>query len=144
MIYDIALKAMLVLIILTAIALNAFGQQILRIKISNIETSTGKVIVALFQDEANWLKNPYQEVTLSTEKALNTAEFDVLYGRYAVSIYQDLNSNGELDRNFLGIPKEPVGFGNNYKPFGNPKFKSALIEHSADVKPEEIKLFEVF
>ncbi|MEJ7666133.1 MAG: DUF2141 domain-containing protein [Hymenobacter sp.] len=34
--------------------------------------------------------------------------------------------------NFLQIPKEPVGFGNNYKPFGEPKFESALIDSRPD------------
>jgi uncharacterized protein (DUF2141 family) len=29
------------------------------------------------------------------------------------------------------IPKEPVGFGNNYKPFGKPKFEPASIEYKA-------------
>lgn len=30
-------------------------------------------------------------------------------GEYAVSIYQDENDNEEMDSNFLGIPKEPIG-----------------------------------
>jgi uncharacterized protein (DUF2141 family) len=46
--------------------------------------------------------------------------------------------------NFLCIPKEPVGFGNNYKPFGEPKFKSALIEFNATARSQEIELYEVF
>ncbi len=45
--------------------------------------------------------------------------------------------------NFIGIPKEPVGFGNNCKPFGEPKFESALIEFNPS-KPQKIKLYKVF
>jgi uncharacterized protein (DUF2141 family) len=34
-------------------------------------------------------------------------------GIYAVSVYEDLNGNHKLDRNFVGIPREPVGVSNN-------------------------------
>lgn len=36
-------------------------------------------------------------------------------GTYAVTIYEDLNSNHKLDHNFIGIPSEPVGASNNPK-----------------------------
>ncbi|WP_157974636.1 DUF2141 domain-containing protein [Lewinella sp. IMCC34183] len=31
-------------------------------------------------------------------------------GEYVLAAFQDLNDNGELDRNFLGVPTEPYGF----------------------------------
>lgn len=31
-------------------------------------------------------------------------------GNYVFAAFQDLNGNGELDRNMLGVPKEPFGF----------------------------------
>ncbi len=30
-------------------------------------------------------------------------------GDYAISVFQDENSNGKLERNFMGMPKEGVG-----------------------------------
>ncbi|MEM9675757.1 MAG: DUF2141 domain-containing protein [Cyclobacteriaceae bacterium] len=143
MLYNIIQAKLLFLLVLLLTGLESQGQSTLRIKVSDIETNRGKVIVALFQDEENWLEQPYQEIILATDKDFGTAEFDVPFGQYAVSIYQDLNTNSELDRNFLGIPKEPVGFGNNHKPFGSPKFESSLINHSATSAPQEIKLYEV-
>ena len=38
---------------------------------------------------------------------------DLPPGTYAVSVYEDLNGNRKLDRNMLGIPREPVGVSNN-------------------------------
>ena len=35
---------------------------------------------------------------------------DLPPGVYAVAAFADSNSNGKLDRNFLGIPSEPYGF----------------------------------
>jgi acyl-CoA reductase-like NAD-dependent aldehyde dehydrogenase/uncharacterized protein (DUF2141 family) len=44
-------------------------------------------------------------------------------GDYAVSVYEDVNSNHKLDYNMLGIPREPVGASNNPRPhFGPPHF----------------------
>lgn len=40
-------------------------------------------------------------------------ETDLTPGTYAVSVYEDLNGNHKLDRNILGIPREPVGASNN-------------------------------
>lgn len=36
-------------------------------------------------------------------------------GQYAVSALHDENANGQLDTNFLGIPKEPTGTSHNVK-----------------------------
>lgn len=118
----------------------SFGQSSLDIKILNIRKNKGKVIVAVFQDPETWLESPLKEVKLTTDADAKTVSFQVPFGTYAVSVYQDTDDNGELDTNFLGIPKEPIGFGNNYKPFGKPKFESAAIEHTATSEPHEIKL----
>ncbi len=124
-------------------AFKSFGQD-LNINISNIRKNSGKIVVEIYNSKGNWLKTPYRKLVLSTDQNVQTASFNVHYGNYAITIYQDLNVNGEADMNFLGIPKEPVGFGNNYKPFGEPKFESALIEFKATSKPQQIKLYKVF
>ncbi len=60
-----------------------------------------------------------------------TATFaDVPPGSYAVSAFHDLNSNGVLDSNFIGLPKEPVGLSNNPKIMGPPRFKPAQFSHA--------------
>ncbi len=51
---------------------------------------------------------------------------DIPNGIYAVSIFQDTNNNGRLDKNFLGIPTEKYGFSNNIKPL----FRGANFEES--------------
>jgi uncharacterized protein (DUF2141 family) len=53
-------------------------------------------------------------------------------GAYAISIFQDENRNGELDSNFIGIPKEPYGFSNNLKKMRPPSFEEALFEYEAN------------
>lgn len=138
------LKFTLIPIQIALASFHAFSQQTLDIKISNIQKSSGKVVVEIYQDEASWLESPHKQLRLSPDEDIITASFDVPHGKYAISIYQDVNENGELDRNFVGIPKEPVGFGNNYKPFGKPKFESASVEHQPASELQEIALYEVF
>ncbi|HEX4159713.1 MAG TPA: DUF2141 domain-containing protein [Rhizomicrobium sp.] len=50
-------------------------------------------------------------------------------GTYAIEVYQDLNSNGKVDKNFLGIPKEPYGFSRDARPFlSKPDFARVKFE----------------
>lgn len=142
-------KSLFLIIILTIIAITfstskSFGQETLDIKVTNIQKNAGKIVVEIYNSKTGWLNTPYKKVVLSTLQEVQTASFNVPYGKYAITIYQDLNINGEADMNFLSIPKEPVGFGNNYKPFGEPKFESCSVEFKANSKPFEINLYEVF
>jgi len=48
------------------------------------------------------------------------------YGYYAIKVFHDENSNGELDLNFLGIPTENYGYSNNVSAwFGQPDWEKA-------------------
>lgn len=57
---------------------------------------------------------------------------DIAPGRYAVCVFVDENGNGVLDRSFLGIPVEPVGFSSGYEPKGPPTFELAAFDLAAD------------
>jgi uncharacterized protein (DUF2141 family) len=51
-------------------------------------------------------------------------------GTYAVSVFHDENSNGKLDKNFVGMPKEGVGVSNNAAGhFGPPKFDDMAFHY---------------
>ncbi len=134
----------LMFIVIFITSFKSFGQASLDIKITNIQKNSGKVVVEIYNSKTTWLKTPYKKIALSSNQDIQTATFQVPYGKYGITVYQDLNDNGEADMNFLGIPKELVGFGNNYKPFGEPKFESTSIEFSSTSKTQEIKLYKVF
>ncbi len=140
--HTIIFKLMIMVISFTSF--KSFGQDSLNIKVSNIKKNNGKIIVEIYNSRTSWLKAPYRKMVLAANENVQTASFQVPYGRYAVTVYQDVNVNGETDMNFIGIPKEPVGFGNNYKPFGEPKFESASVEFKETSKLQEIKLYKVF
>ena len=75
----------------------------------------GAVMMALYADEANWnggeaIEGRRVEVSGSTV----SVEFASLpSGTYAIRYFHDVDGDGELDTNLMGIPSEPFGFSNN-------------------------------
>jgi len=63
-------------------------------------------------------------------------------GRYAVKMFHDLDGDGEMDANVLGIPSEPYAFSNNAPAsFGPPGFEKAAFEVPAGASVvQEIKI----
>lgn len=60
------------------------------------------------------------------------------YGYYAIKVFHDENSNGELDLNFLGIPTENYGYSNNASAwFGPPRWeKTRFLFHQSEMTIE--------
>jgi uncharacterized protein (DUF2141 family) len=59
----------------------------------------------------------------------------------AIAVYQDSNSNNQLDKNAFGIPQEAYGFSNNPKRgFGPPKYAEVAVPIPAEKLGLTIKL----
>lgn len=58
---------------------------------------------------------------------------DLEYGQYAVATYQDLDADGKIGKNMIGIPTDPYGFSNNYVPkIKAPNFKDCSFDYAPD------------
>lgn len=65
-------------------------------------------------------------------------------GEIAVLVYVDENGNGLIDKNFIGIPKEPLGMSNGYRPKGPPSFGRAAFAVTEDeTRTIEVELYRV-
>lgn len=99
----------------------------LTIEVSNISELKGQVMIALYTNGETWLGKAARGsgAAANAEKVL--VKFaDVPAGSYAAAVYQDVNGNGKMDSNVMGIPTEPFGFSNNATGrFGPPKFEAA-------------------
>ncbi len=63
-------------------------------------------------------------------------------GEYALLVYYDENNNGKIDKNFIGIPREPLGFSNRYKPKGPPRYsRAAFIIEEGNTRHFDVKLY---
>ncbi|MBD2702215.1 DUF2141 domain-containing protein [Spirosoma sp. BT702] len=96
----------------------------LTVEIQNVQPLKGTVFVALFPP-GNEFPNgkPIDGKKVDAESATVRASFSVEPGTYAIAIFHDENSNGKMDKKMFGIPKEPYGFSNNFRPkMSAPKF----------------------
>ncbi len=113
------------------------GAESLRVSIGNIESATGSIVLAVFDKPDHWLdtkakESPFREATYVVESTDDaTIVIDIPAGRYAISVFHDLNDNKKLDTNFIGYPKEPFGFSAPMGRFGPPKFEVASIKVGA-------------
>lgn len=87
--------------------------------IKNLASATAPVIVGLYNSKKNFLKvegrlKEYKFIPTGT--TLTTQITDLDYGEFAMAIYQDEDSNGEINKNMIGVPTEGYAFSNNYKP----------------------------
>ena len=117
-----------------ALALPASADETsLRLELSGLDGAAGNVHIAVYDNPDDWLgENTVTASVVDIEAArdgeLVVAELSLPPGNYAISIFYDKNNNGELDSNFIGIPKEPVALSNNAKAkFGPPKYKDAVF-----------------
>ncbi len=115
----------------------------LELEIEHIASDNGKLWVAVYRSNDDFgAENPniFKIVPVTSKKNL-VVSFELASGKYAVAVYHDLNNNEKLDKNFIGIPKEPYGFSNNFRPkFAPPKFSDCAFELPESGKRVRIKL----
>jgi len=88
-------------------------------------------LVFLLYDSANTFgdfRDPFWVETWPSDGRESYGFKDIPDGEYALMVYHDENENGRLDKNFIGIPKEPVGFSNGYRPRSSPRYSKARFE----------------
>lgn len=105
----------------------------LKITVRQVLPQQGEVLVALYDTAEGWPDQPRPTQTAQRLKAdgdTMTLTFSELTpGRWAVMVLQDLNGNGRVDKNFVGLPKEPYGASNNRLPrMAPPAFADALVD----------------
>lgn len=93
------------------------------------DKNTGQILFALYNSEENHMEETYKtsSAIIENNKAKIVVE-GIKSGYYSFSYFHDLYSDGVLDTNLVGIPKEPYGFSNNEKgSFGPPSFEDCKI-----------------
>lgn len=118
---------------------------LLSVSFTNIREAKGSLYVAVYNSEADFMKEEkvcFKKIfPVTTTGSINLEIPDIKPGIYAVSCFHDLNKNGKLDTNILGIPSEPYGFSNNARPkFRAPKWTEAKFEVKASGSHIAIRL----
>ena len=114
---------------------NTAKPKTIRIEIGGLRNDKGQVFCALYSSPDGFPKNSEKAVVKTDAPIVDkkaVCEFSgIETGTYAVSVFHDENSNGRLDPNFMGIPREGVGASNGARGhFGPPKFDDASFHFS--------------
>lgn len=108
----------------------------LTVTVTNIPGAKGNLLVGLYNSEKTFLKKPVRnspKIPVTAEEDVTTTIEGVTPGTYAISVIQDLNGNGKLDKNLVGMPKEPLAFSVIKKiPRGRPTFEACSFEVGED------------
>ena len=112
--------------------------------ISNIPAAKGQLLVGLFDSQKGFPRKPLpqsEKVTLTSTDPVKVTIKGVSPGRYAIVVIQDLNTNGKLDKSFVGMPQEPIAFSQNpVIPKGVPKFEDCAFDVAGENLEMEIPL----
>ncbi|MFC1608126.1 DUF2141 domain-containing protein [Candidatus Latescibacterota bacterium] len=104
--------------------------------ISGLRNDNGMLRALLFQSSEGFPSDhtksyALKNVSLESDSVTITI-LDIPFENYAVSLLHDENSNGKMDTNWIGLPKEGVGVSNNVKSkLGPPKYKDAKFKHDS-------------
>jgi uncharacterized protein (DUF2141 family) len=130
-------------LVLLLVANSVLAQQSgdIDVTVTGIKSDDGQVLVALFNGKDGFPGESDKAFARYKASIKNgVARFriaDVPYGIYAIALVHDENSNGKMDRNFLGIPKEGFGASNDPKAlFGPPSYDDSTFT----LQQEKMKL----
>jgi uncharacterized protein (DUF2141 family) len=103
------------------------------IEINNVKPAHGTVFVSVYDSAESYrAKKPFRQMKMESVSAQLSIKESLPDGDYLVSVYQDLNGNGKLDSNFIGVPIEPIGI-SNYSGKGIPGgFDKLKVQVKAD------------
>jgi uncharacterized protein (DUF2141 family) len=119
------------LLILLILCIGKLSAQTLTVRIENADIGKGYLMVGIFNDESSFPSDHYRGERVAVSDRTMTVTFnDLPVGRYAVSVYQDSNNNGQLDRGIFGIPKEKYGFSNGAR---RPNFNDSSFDFSENM-----------
>lgn len=119
------------------------GSHNVSVTISNVKSETGYIMAAMFNSKDTFLGD---SIVRAERVAINGDSVTFNYkdlpeGEYAITVYHDVDADGELDTGMFGIPSEPYGFSNDAPVrFGPPKWKDAKFSVAENGATQSITL----
>lgn len=117
----------------------------LKLTVENIKKESGRIWVGIYASEADFLDR--EKARLVDAEIMSTGELvinveDLMYGQeYALAVFHDENDNGELDRNFFGLPAEPWAFSGEPKTrLRLPRFEEVKFTFTMGEEQRKMKL----
>lgn len=118
------------MVFVLAVVMGANSKKEMVVEIENIKKDK-PIYVAVFNKQDKFLDADNATATDVAQpggKSSVQITFNLPPGEYAVSIFQDVNEDGKMNKNMFGAPSEPYGFSNGFKPkFSAPTFEDCKV-----------------
>jgi uncharacterized protein (DUF2141 family) len=123
------IKIILPIQILLLLVFTNLNAQNVEVIIKGIRSEKGSIGIGVFKDDPTFKKEEPFMNKVFVKSGISNREMKVQFslepGIYGFALLDDENSNGLMEYNFLGIPKEGFGFSEYYhKGLTKPKFDS--------------------
>jgi uncharacterized protein (DUF2141 family) len=103
--------------------------------------SEGNVLIGLYTEDTFLKAAPIKSVSAEIVDGKATATLEnVEAGTYGISLFQDKNSNKQMDFDENGMPLEPYGVSNNVMNYGPPQWSDAKFEVADQPISMEIRM----
>ena len=102
------------------------------VDVSGIRSAQGMVRVSVCPRDKFLGNCPWSASAPAHNGIVSVVVPDVPPGRYAVQAFHDADSDSKLERNWIGIPREGIGFSNDAMAhLTYPRFSVAAFDHGA-------------
>jgi uncharacterized protein (DUF2141 family) len=106
-------------LVLTATAQAAAPNGCVQVDVHNVRPQQGHLMVAAYGDADSFNKKPLAQMRLPAGEAVTSFQLCGLSGDVvALTMFQDLDSDGKMAKNLLGMPTEPWGASGSPGTFG--------------------------
>jgi uncharacterized protein (DUF2141 family) len=123
---------------LGSVAFSARAENCTEVLVDNVRPQQGQLMVAVYGSASSFGKTPVRQLRLPAGAARMSFKLCDLPGdEVAVTLFQDLDSDGKMGRNLLGVPTEPWGASGTPGTFG-PSWDSTRV--ALDGKAIVVKL----
>jgi len=104
-------RKLLFLCVLLFVVKSLFAENIhTTIEINGVIVNGGLVYVSVYSNESDYKnEKAFTGFILQPNQATLTHFLELPEGEYVVSVFQDVNGDGEVNSGIFGIPSEPVG-----------------------------------
>lgn len=113
------------------------------IVVTGIKENSGTIVISIHDSAESFHKHiPYRSVEQAVTGDKAVYHIRLKAGDYVFCVYHDVNGDGKLNTNAIGIPKEPFGFSNydGKGPPGNFKKHKVFIDGAATVNIPLVKM----
>lgn len=126
---------------------NSSDKDNLILRFTNVSAPSGTLSIGIYDDADKFCKeNEFifaNDFTVDKTGIIDIKIPEFPHGTYAVAMYHDVNGNGEMDKNLVGIPKEPYAFSNNVNAkWSEPSFEEAQFTFDTQNRIFEIEILE--